>query len=78
MATNFHKKQVINLRLDQIFIAGIEMIKERKSEASGDFLSPTRTDIVREALSLLFQTYDISREDIDERLHEAIKAQKQS
>jgi len=61
----YDKTHLLRVRLDPVFMTGIDMVSDVKAKASGDFTSTTMSDVVREALALLFQKYDISKAEIE-------------
>ena len=59
-------ERTFSVRLSDSFFAGLHIIKQRKLEEGHTNI--TRTDIIREALSLLFQHYGITIDELKEAL----------
>ena len=59
-------REFAGVRLERKYITGIELIKRQKVSEGLD--SPTRTDVIKEGLDVLFKQYKITSSVIREEL----------
>ncbi len=61
-------KNVSTVRLDKRYYAGIAILIERQKKAG--ITNPSRSAIIKQALSLLFEASGISEEEMEDKLQE--------